>query len=396
MSTRRSRNTYLMGLLALLLLAGTDASAQWIALPSYPAERFTATTVVDGYLTEARNDGSSFKIRRWNGDDWEQIYPVIAKDGIPTPPESPSFSPESVVVRGDQYYVSGHTYYYDSVYMELDRADVGVPTTLDVHTCSDFPMGCASVGDLYLVDGEVYLGCGPREKDSLRRVDDNTLTELPPLDLWETDVPDCVDDSQYDWACSEAARVLGLASLGGVLYAAGDFVVSNGTPLSGFVRLEGDAWTSAGLELGGQVLALGEFEGKLVVAGDFPAPPGTQSSSIALFDGVTWTGLDEGITGTVYAVAEHQGQLYVGGEFSAAGGMAATNVAVWDGASWTSLPPLGDGRVRRLHSTNHGLMAIWRSLDDSLTLLYRLAGTVETVPTSWGGMKARFPRKSKH
>lgn len=380
----------------LLMLPVSSALAQWTPLPSFPGQKFTATTVQDGYLVDALNDGSRFKIRRWNGSDWEYIYQLTTKDDLPTPPESSSVSPVGLLAQAEQLYVASFEYYYASIWMNFHRVIGTTAERLDNHTCSDYRIDCPATGDFHLVEGVAYVGSGTRSTYSLRRIEGLNLVELPPLNLWETDVPGCIDDDRRDAPCSQASRVHDLSSLGGMLYAAGDFVVSQGTPLSGLARLQGEAWTSDGLDLGGSVEALGSYDGRLVVAGSFPAPLGTESASITLYDGATWYGLGTGITGTVHDIVEHEGKLYVGGEFSEAGGLPATNVAVWNGESWDALPALTEGRVTDLHSTNHGLMAIWRSLDGSLNLVYVLEGTVEGAPSSWGGVKARFGQAKRN
>lgn len=389
-SPSRACTTALILLVLLSSHSLTQAAESWTPIDT-PSYRIPAPAVLDGAVVDI---GEDFEVNRWNGSGWDRIHSYSKGDSIPTPPGEGGSWPTAACGVGNRLYVAGGMTIGGggySAYRELHLFSSTGWQTLGSSNCYDYPTGCASAEAMFALDGVAYVGRGTSEVQSVRSHDGTSWQILPPLNTWESADPDCVWEHAMYSPCNRAALVWAMGILNGELYAAGDFVVSEGNEVYRFARLRAGSWSSEGLAMHGLVFVLETYQDKMVVAGEFPAREGTESSSIALFDGENWWGLGQGIEGRVICATTHEGQLYVGGNFTQAGGEPAGNVAAWDGATWRVLPTLPGEKATHLFSTRDGLMAVAEETVDLnwRRFLYCLDGSVETKGSSWGALKAR-------
>ena len=156
----------------------------------------------------------------------------------------------------------------------------------------------------------------------------------------------------------EAGDIYSMLISDGVLYVGGDFVKVDGVDAYSVAQWDGTSWSALGEGMGeldwegkftpeATVYALALDGGILYAAGDFLLADGETANSIAQWDGTGWSALGAGVTledgnntpqkGTIRALAVNNGALYAGGWFSKAGGKAANHVAVWQGGAWSTL-----------------------------------------------------------
>jgi len=126
--------------------------------------------------------------------------------------------------------------------------------------------------------------------------------------------------------------------------AAGSFSQSGTTPLNniagwaGAVNLPSSAgWQRLEIGINGTILALGTIGGEVYAGGDFTSIHGVKANRIARWNGFTWVPLGSGLNGTVKAIATSGTDVYAGGEFTTAGGIPAAYVAKWNGTTWSAL-----------------------------------------------------------
>ena len=147
--------------------------------------------------------------------------------------------------------------------------------------------------------------------------------------------------------------VKALAMYKGALYAAGDFTIAGGRPISLIARWDGMNWWPLGSGLTGPsnwhlyVTSMVEFQGNLMVGGLFLTAGGSAAFCLAGWDGAKWTNalisrLDHpgaNNFGVLYCLGVKDGKLLIGGSFSKVNGVPAMGFAYWDGKQWL---PLGD------------------------------------------------------
>jgi hypothetical protein len=177
---------------------------------------------------------------------------------------------------------------------------------------------------------------------------------------------------------STTGTVLALASFddgsGPALYAAGDFAVAGGFPISNVAKWNGSAWSALGTGTNGPVNALAVHDDgtgpALYAGGVFGLAGGTAAFRIAKWSGGAWTALGFGLNLPVRALASFDDgsgpALYAGGSFQDSGGQSMTQIARWNGAAWS---PVGGGMsgpspgndgvfVLRVHDDGSG-PALW-------------------------------------
>lgn len=148
---------------------------------------------------------------------------------------------------------------------------------------------------------------------------------------------------------STASEVLGIASVGGSLYAYGGFqslnVVQQPTRLA---RWTGTTWASATDSTGllvnfsSTIQAGAVYDGRLVVGGSSvgyltAASGGSLRSCLLGYDGTEWTTFARGFDGAVAAIASLNDSVVVGGAFRVAGGRRVNGVARWDGTNFLGM-----------------------------------------------------------
>lgn len=136
------------------------------------------------------------------------------------------------------------------------------------------------------------------------------------------------------------SRVRSLKVVDGVLLAAGDFLVDDGTGARNLAAWDGSHWTSFAPGTNGLIEDLAEYDGDLVAAGWFTEAGGVSAAHVARWDGTAWHAMGSGLDGPVHDLAVYNGRLIAGGLFRKAGPWTAHNVAAWDGTGWN---PLGTG-----------------------------------------------------
>ena len=148
--------------------------------------------------------------------------------------------------------------------------------------------------------------------------------------------------------------VLGLAKVGGRIYAVGGFYIACGVTNMGHVaswNAAGDnCWHPAGTGVDGgePFAAAATCDDMLLVGGDFTSAGGHSAPYLATWDGTAWAPEDDlGVNGEVYAVAVRGGNVLVGGFFSKVGSLVSSNLALWAGSAWMTLGTV-DGVVRAI------------------------------------------------
>lgn len=152
-------------------------------------------------------------------------------------------------------------------------------------------------------------------------------------------------------------EVRALLSLGGDLYAAGDFVFAGGIAARHVAKWDGTAWSALTQDgekgMNAPAAALAALpDGSVFVAGEFEMAGDLDANRITRWAAGRFYTLGEGVhsgsdyPATIYAIAvSDDGKVYVGGQFSYAGSAAAENVAMWDGQAWHALGSGTDGDV---------------------------------------------------
>jgi hypothetical protein len=136
---------------------------------------------------------------------------------------------------------------------------------------------------------------------------------------------------------------------GGALYAVHAAELSG--PAARISRWDGAAWSTFA-ESDGPIFEIETLGGALYAVGDFTTIGGAAHARVAYHDGTSWRGYaglaPDAFVATVSAVAP--GDVCIGGGFSTLGVVASRGVACWDGAAWQarSLPDLGAFTVNDL------------------------------------------------
>lgn len=140
------------------------------------------------------------------------------------------------------------------------------------------------------------------------------------------------------------------------VYAGGRMTVAGGASAAKIARWDGTSWSPLGTGIGGVgsvVNALSasapSLGGGLFAGGQFTSAGGIPVSNIAHWDGKNWSSLAGGVDGPVFAMVVHDDgsgpALFVGGSFTQAGSVEAHNVARWNGAAWSAVGPGTNDRV---------------------------------------------------
>ncbi|MCB0578724.1 MAG: T9SS type A sorting domain-containing protein [Phaeodactylibacter sp.] len=173
------------------------------------------------------------------------------------------------------------------------------------------------------------------------------------------------------------SRIMGLARLGGDIYAAGNFsAITEEGDTDDIARFDGEKWhaVDGGIRGGlGHVNAMLVFQGELYVAGFFQKSAGNAGNKIMKLGTSGWQEVGGGIIGAnadIHAMAIHNGALYVGGIFDWVGdGVPAQNLARWDGQQWCGFgSDFNLGRVLAIESLNDTLFVAggFRYIDSTL------------------------------
>jgi trimeric autotransporter adhesin len=150
-----------------------------------------------------------------------------------------------------------------------------------------------------------------------------------------------------------------IAVYNGDLYVGGDFNnAGGGLNTGGLARWNGIEWSNVGGYFFGTVRSLAVYNNKLIIAGSLPGYWG--SANIVAWDGNAFSPLDAGLgtvsEGSVDAVASHNGQLYAAGTFSLPGVPVLVDLARWDGVAWHPVDTsITGGSIHTLQSYNNQL-----------------------------------------
>lgn len=134
-----------------------------------------------------------------------------------------------------------------------------------------------------------------------------------------------------------------LASVGGALFASGDFTVTDGVRTPRLARWSGSAWSSIFEDLNGGLDADGysivELNGKIYVSGDFTHVGTLEANHVACYDKPTntWSALPGSPGGNLIA---HNGELYAYYWVDEPAPPYHFNVAKLTGAAWTTIGTL--------------------------------------------------------
>ncbi|MBK7875455.1 MAG: hypothetical protein IPJ77_06850 [Planctomycetes bacterium] len=148
------------------------------------------------------------------------------------------------------------------------------------------------------------------------------------------------------------------------LFAAGEFLVAGGVPVSHVARWNGTSWSDVGGGVDAAVFALAVFDDDdagpnppaLHAGGAFTIAGGVGASHVAKWSGAAWSSVGIGTSANVRALiafdadgaGPDRSTLVAGGDFTSAGGVSANRIARWDGALWSSLGAGTNGVVRAL------------------------------------------------
>jgi hypothetical protein len=170
------------------------------------------------------------------------------------------------------------------------------------------------------------------------------------------------DETAFAWTSMQPhggmnGEVRSLIYFNNVLYAAGDFIISDSVDTWHVAKWTGSQWTNIGLGIRGAGLrALTGYNNELYATGYIDTLSGfNQGLGIEKWNGSSWVplgGYGYGVSGAngfhADAMQVYNSELYVGGLFSNAGNgsIAANNIAKWNGSAWSAIGTGANGEVR--------------------------------------------------
>lgn len=268
-----------------------------------------------GDFQNAGGDPDADGIARWDGTQWRAVGTGLADPGasavqlgrclLPTP---------AGLYVGGSFQTAGG----------VPSNDVALWDGSAWHGLPGLSSLSGYVNGLALHDGTLYAcGAGWPSSNTVARWDDA-------LQVWNV-LP------------STASEVLGVASIGGGLYAYGGFLTLNGVTVpTRLARWTGTTWAPAtdgtGLlvSFGGAIQASAVYDDRLVLGGTSvgyltAVSGGSFRSCLLAYDGAEWTTFARGLDGAVAAITPFGDDLVVGGAFRMAGGRRVNGVARWSG-----------------------------------------------------------------
>lgn len=167
-------------------------------------------------------------------------------------------------------------------------------------------------------------------------------------------------------------RVDLLFSVGGVLYATGNFTTVGITGVPGIAQWSGNGWLPAGSGIDGVINDMIEYNGRTIAAGNFTRAGSVQTpANLIEWDGSSWSvvaefeiasGIADLLPPQLSAMVVHRNRLCVAGVFSRVDGVAAENVACLEDGQWY---PLGSGAGPVL--LNMAVAADWLYVSGSIS-----------------------------
>jgi hypothetical protein len=122
------------------------------------------------------------------------------------------------------------------------------------------------------------------------------------------------------------------------LYVAGSFTSLDNIPVGNVLHWDGTSWSMMAFGMQTTVRDLAFYDGDLYAAGDFVATDGGVTvNHVSRWDGTAWQPVGTGTSGSVHRLTALSNRLFLGGSFAQAGGAPASNVAVYDGVSYAPL-----------------------------------------------------------
>ena len=282
-------------------------------------------------------------VRRWDGGAWSGTGSfsggaVMALASF----DPPGAEPRRLYACGTFTGISGHPVTHIAAWDGLEWSDFGTVMNDQVLSLAVIDDGAGP--SLYV--GGKFTFTGSVLASRVARWDGTTWHALGSgLGGGPDATPECFalyDDGRGD---------------GPVLFVGGSFTIAGGTPASHLARWDGEAWSSAGLEVAGaapvvQSLAVfadaaGEGD-KLFAGGAFDAIAGVPAANVARWDGASWSPLVGGAPAAVHALAVHDDgsgagpRLWVGGDFKLLADTDDAYLGVWGGCTpgvspWTDL-----------------------------------------------------------
>ena len=137
-------------------------------------------------------------------------------------------------------------------------------------------------------------------------------------------------------------NVNNLKTIGGSLYAVGEFASSGGNQIDRVSKWDNSNsnWTSLNSGMNNDVRDLCDYNGDLIAGGSFTQAGSLPIEKIAKWNGTDWLPLGVGISGSpVHSLCVYNNELYVGsaGKFNIGGGTIDYSIAKWDGANWSAV-----------------------------------------------------------
>ncbi|MFK7959803.1 MAG: hypothetical protein AB8G96_04690 [Phycisphaerales bacterium] len=220
-----------------------------------------------------------------------------------------------------------------------------------------------------------------------------TITAIPAVAL----AGDCEPtwDPTFGQPGITSGIVFDHASLGGDLYASGNFTSIGGVAANRIARWDGVAWSALGTGLdAAECYAIESYGGDLYAAGYFNVAGGVPGTAkIARWDGTAWNALDaqlELFSNQLWDMTtwdDGGGEaLYVVGNYQNAGGVAGANfVSRWDGTAFTPVGGSIGGAVPLIVFTAH----VWDDGDGEALYIggrfLNVGGTAASRIAKWDG-----------
>jgi hypothetical protein len=151
-----------------------------------------------------------------------------------------------------------------------------------------------------------------------------------------------------------------LASVGGAMFASGDFTVTDGVTTPGLARWNGSAWSSIFEDLNGGLNGEGysivELNGKIYVSGGFTRAGKIAANHVACYDKATntWSALPGSQGGSLVV---HNGELYAYYFTDTPAPPYPLTVAKWTGTVWATVGNLEASLTGRMESIGGVLYA---------------------------------------
>ncbi|MBL9117661.1 MAG: hypothetical protein JNJ83_21825 [Verrucomicrobiaceae bacterium] len=284
-------------------------------------------TAVDGVIAS--------RVAKWNGSAWSALG------------SGANGSVNAMAVLGSELFIGGTFSSVGGVGLTSRLAKWDGSTWLAVG--AGFNSTSVPTGGLAVVGTELFVGRGTQ----VQKWDGSTWSNVGPTtggiggiavqnanSVYIVTNTDCRHWNGTAWTTLKTFDEVAteIAVVGSDVYVGGQFT-------NYLERWDGSAWQTVGTTgVTNYLTMLASVGGSLFAGGDFTVTDGVKTPHLARWNGSAWSSifedLDGGLNADGYSIVELNGKIYVSGGFTAAGNIAANGVACYDNPTntWSALP----------------------------------------------------------